>query len=346
MLSFGLYPAVSLKMARERREEAKTLLAQGIDPGQQKKQEKEAATDLVFNTFEHIAREWHGKFRERWTEKNTKVILARMQRDIFPFIGSIPIRELKAPQLLDVARRIEGRGALDYAHRALQYCSMVFRFAIATGKAEHNIVSDLRGALSLARVKHHATIIEPSRVGQLLRAIDSYEGHFPVTCALKLAPLTFVRPGELRGAAWDEFDFVKLEWRIPAVRMKMNEQHIVPLARQAIETLNALRPVTGHGLLLFPGVRSADRFMSDNTVNAALRRMGYTKEEMTGHGFRSMASTLLNEQGWNRDAIERQLAHGERNAVRAAYNFAEFLPERRKMMQAWADYLDELRKHS
>ena len=221
---------------------------------------------------------------------------------------------------------------------------MIFRYAIATGKAEHNIVADLRGALSPVRAKHYATIIEPSRVGQLLRATDNYDGHFPVACALKLAPLTFVRPGELRGAAWAEFDFEKSEWRIPAARMKMNEQHIVPLARQTIKILKALRPITGHGKLLFPSVRSTDRPMSDNTINAALRRMGYTTEDMTGHGFRSMASTLLNEQGWNRDAIERQLAHGERNAVRAAYNFAEFLPERRKMMDAWADYLDELRK--
>ncbi len=339
-LSFGSYPAVSLKMAREKREEAKALLAQGIDPGKRKQEEKEAAAEVILNTFENIAREWHGKFEERWTEKNAKVILARMQRDIFPHIGNIPIRELKSPQILDVANRIAERGALDYAHRALQYCGMIFRYAIATGKSEHNIVADLRGALPSARVKHHATITDPQKIGTLLRAIDGYDGYFPVTCALKLAPLVFVRPGELRCAAWDEFDFSKAEWRIPAERMKMKEQHIVPLARQSLEILNALKRITGHAPLLFPSVRTASRPMSDNTVNAALRRLGYSKEELTGHGFRSMASTLLNELGWNRDAIERQLAHEERNAVRAAYYFAEFLPERCEMMQAWVNYLD------
>ncbi len=344
LLSFGKYPAISLKMARQLRDEAKELIAQGIDPAERKKQAKVVEQELVLNTFENIAREWHDKFKDRWTEKNAKVILARMQRDIFPHIGSIPIRELKAPQLLDVARRIADRGALDYAHRALQYCSMVFRYAIANGKAEHNIVADLRGALPTARVKHHATIVDPKKIGELLRSIDSFDGYFPVACALKLAPLVFVRPGELRCAAWDEFDFDKAEWRIPAARMKMKEQHIVPLAHQSMEVLDALRRNTGHGPLLFPSIRSTSRPISDNTVNSALRRLGYTKEELTGHGFRSMASTLLNELGWNRDAIERQLAHGERNAVRAAYNFAEFLPERRKMMQAWADYLDELRQ--
>ncbi len=343
LLSFGMYPAVGLKMARDRREEAKALLAQGIDPGEKKKQDKQAAQEVVFNTFEIIAREWHDKFKERWTPKNANAILGRMERDIFPLIGTISIREVKAPQLLDIARRIEARGALDYAHRALQYCGMVFRFAIATGRADHNIVADLRGALPPVKATHYATIIEPKKIGQLLRALDSYDGHFIVACALKLAPLVFVRPGELRCAQWGEFDFDKAEWRIPAERMKMKEQHIVPLARQTLEILHSLHAVNGHGKYLFPSVRTTDRPMSDNTVNAALRRLGYGKEELTGHGFRSMASTLLNELGWNRDAIERQLAHGERNSVRAAYNFAEFLPERRKMMQAWADHLDGLR---
>jgi integrase len=220
---------------------------------------------------------------------------------------------------------------------------MIFRYAIATGKAEHNIVADLRGALPPAKVKHHATLTDPRAVGQLLRAIHNYDGYFPVACALKLAPLVFVRPGELRGARWEEFDFGQAEWRIPAERMKMKEQHLVPLANQTAQILRELQTVTGQGKLLFPSLRDLNRPISDNTVNAALRRLGYAKEEITGHGFRSMASTLLNELGWNRDAIERQLAHWERNSVRAAYNFAEFLSERRKMMQAWADYLDSLR---
>ena len=342
-LSFGSYPAVSLKMAREKREEAKTLLAQGIDPAKQKQAEKQAAADLVHNTFEVIAREWHSNYKERWTEKNANVILGRMQRDIFPRIGNIPIRELKAPQILDVARRVEARGALDYAHRILQYCGMVFRYAIATGRAEHNIVADLRGALQPRRPKHHASITDPRLVGGLLRSIDHYHGSFIVTCALRLAPYVFVRPGELRYAEWSEFDFDKAEWRIPGNRMKMGEQHLVPLSRQAIDIINKLREVTGGGTFLFPSLTSSIRPISENTLNQALRRLGYSSDDMTSHGFRSMASTLLNELGWNRDAIERQLAHGERNSVRAAYNITEFLSERCKMMQAWADYCDELK---
>ena len=344
LLSIGPYPAVSLKAARVRREDAKSLLLQGIDPAEEKKQKKKAAQEVAFNTFANIAREWHDKFKGRWTEKNGKAILGRLERDILPVIGEAPIKEVKAVDLLAMARRIEARGALYYAHRAVQYCGMVFRYAIATGRAEHDVTADLRGALATPRTKHYATITEPRKVGQLLRTIDGYDGYFIVGCALKLAPLVFVRPGELRCAYWTEFDLDKAEWRIPAERMKMREQHIVPLARQTLEILRSLHSVNGHGTLLFPSVRSTERPISDNTVNAALRRLGYSTDEITGHGFRSMASTLLNEQGWNRDAIERQLAHAERNSIRAAYNFAEFLPERRKMMQAWADYLDELRQ--
>ena len=344
LLSFGAYPAVTLKMARDRRDEAKAMLAKGVDPGEYKKELKKLTVALTENTFEAIAREWHVKFKDRWVTKHAKVVLSRMEKDIFPFIGNIPITQLKAPELLAVVRRIESRGANEYAHRAIQYCGKVFRYAIATSRAEHDITADLRGALPPRRAKHHATITEPRAVGELLRAIDNYQGQFPVACALRLAPLVFVRPGELRQAEWAEFNFETAEWRIPAERMKMREQHIVPLARQTLEILADLRKVTGAEKYLFPSIRTALRPMSDNTVNAALRRLGYAKEEMTGHGFRSMASTMLNEQGWNRDAIERQLAHAERNSVRAAYNFAEFLPERRKMMEAWADYLDVLRQ--
>lgn len=343
LLSFGIYPTVTLKMARDLRDQAKALLARGIDPSEHKKAALRHEQELANNTFEAIAREWHAKFSERWEPKNAKKILTRMEKDIFPFIGFLPITDIKPKELLTTVRRIEARGAVEYAHRTMQYCGKVFRYAIATDRAERDISADLRGAIPPPKTKHYATILDPKKVCQLLRAIDSYEGHFMVSCALKLAPLTFVRPGELRGAEWAEFDLDKAEWRIPAKRMKMNEQHIVPLAHQTLEILQALHEVTGHGKFLFPSVRTDERPMSDNTVNAALRRMGYAKEEMTGHGFRSMASTLLNEQGWNRDAIERQLAHAERNKVRASYNFAEFLPERRKMMAAWADYLDELR---
>ncbi|MGH8590633.1 MAG: tyrosine-type recombinase/integrase, partial [Gammaproteobacteria bacterium] len=238
---------------------------------------------------------------------------------------------------------IEARGAIDTAHRVLQNCGQVFRFAVATGRAVRDPAADLRGALATVRGSHFASITEPKDIGALLRAIDGYQGTFPVRCALRLAPLTFVRPGELRAAEWPEFDLDAAEWRIPAERMKMRAIHIVPLSAQALAVLRELHPLTGTGHYVFPSVRTHDRPMSENTVNAALRRLGYAKDEMTGHGFRSMASTLLNEQGWHRDAIERQLAHGERDAVRAAYNYAEHLPERRRMMQAWADYLDGLK---
>lgn len=345
LLSFGAYPAVSLKMARDKRDEAKALLAKGIDPGKHKKDMQALAQALSENTFEAIAREWHFKYRGSWVEKHGNIILSRMEKDIFPFIGSKPIIEVKATDVLSIARRIEERGAIEYAHRAIQYCGKVFRYAIATGRAEYNVSADLRGALLPRRPKHHASITDPRCVGELLRAIDHYHGSFVVTCALRLAPYVFVRPGELRYAEWGEFDFDKAEWRIPALRMKMKEQHLVPLSRQAIAIINEVRAVTGSGKYLFPSLTSNIRPISENTLNQALRRLGYSGDDMTSHGFRSMASTLLNEQGCNRDAIERQLAHAERDEVRAAYNFAEFLPERRKMMQIWADYLDDLRQN-
>lgn len=248
-------------------------------------------------------------------------------------------------------RRVENRGALETTHRAKQNCGQVFRYAIATGRAERDLTGDLRGALPSPKEKHHASIIEPDRVGGLMRAIDSYEGFFATKGALRLAPLVFVRPGELRKAQWPEINLEKAGWRIPGERMKMGEQLIVPLSRQAVEILPELEPLTNHEIpskpdaprYVFPGAQSRLRPMSENAVLAALRRMGYTKDEMTGHGFRSMASTLLHEQGWNHQAIERQLAHADRNTVSAAYNFVEHLPERRKMMQAWADYLDVLK---
>lgn len=330
-------------MARECRDEAKTLLAKGIDPSEHKKERHKLVEAITENTFEAIAREWHAKNKDTWVPKHGKIILSRMQKDIFPFIGSQPISTIKAPDILAIARRIEARGAIEYAHRSIQYCGKVFRYAIATARAEHNPAADLRGALPPRRPKHHASITDPRKVGELLRAIDHYHGSFGVTCALRLAPYVFLRPGELRNAQWHEFDFDKAEWRIPAERMKMREQLLVPLSRQSLHILEELRAVTGSGKYLFPSLTSSLRPISENTLNQALRRLGYSGDEMTSHGFRSMASTLLNELGWNRDAIERQLAHAERSEVRAAYNFAEFLPERRKMMQAWADYLDELR---
>ncbi len=239
-------------------------------------------------------------------------------------------------------RRVESRGALETAHRINQLCGQVFRYAIATGRAERNPSADLRGALPPAKAKHYPSITEPDKVGALMRAINGYSGSIITATALKLAPLVFARPGELRQAEWSEFDLDNAEWRIPAEKMKMRVVHIVPLSRQAIEIIKDIQPLTGRDKYLFPSNRTKTRPMSNNTINGALRRLGYTKEQMTAHGFRSMASTLLNEQGWNRDAIERQLAHSEKDGVRAAYNYAQHLPERKKMMQSWSDYLDGL----
>lgn len=345
-LSLGAYPEVSLAAARDVREEARKQLVNNIDPGILKNSIKRSKKLVAENSFEAIAREWHAKFTPKWTKEHGSRTLIRLEKNIFPWIGRRPIAEVTAPELLSALHRVEKRGAIETAHRILQICSQVFRYAIATGRAERNVSADLIGALAPVKKRHHASITDPVEVGKLLRIIDGYEGFFVTKCALQLAPLFFVRPGELRHAEWGEFDFGKAEWRIPAEKMKMREQHIVPLSIQAITILQELKAFTGDGKYLFPSIRSSKRPMSENTVLGALRRLGYTVDEMTGHGFRSLASTLLNENSWNRDAIERQLAHAERNNIRAAYNYAEYLTERRKMMQWWADYLDELRTQS
>lgn len=341
-LSLGTYPDVSLKMARERRDEARRMIAQGIDPSQARKTAK-CETAACEETFERIAREWWAKFQPTWTEEHGLQILRRLELNVFPWIGARPIKEITAPEVLALARRIESRGALEMAHRTVQGCGQVFRYGVATGRCERNPAADLRGALPPVKEKHHPSITDPKAIPHLLRAMDEYQGSPITACALRLAPLVFVRPGELRHAEWAEINLEAKEWRIPGYKMKMREQHIVPLAKQAVAIIEELHPLTGHGKYLFPSMRTLDRPMSENTVNGALRRLGYTKDELTGHGFRSMASTLLNEMGWNRDAIERQLAHAERDNIRAAYNYAEYLPERRRMMQGWADYLDKLK---
>jgi integrase len=340
LLSVGIYPDVSLKQAREQRDELRKQIANGIDPSDIRKAVKLSHVGQL--SFEFVAREWHQKFRHRWSEKYALNTISRLEREVFPFIGSKNINDIKAPELLAVLRRMEARGILETAHRVHQKCGQIFRYAVATGRAERDPSTDLKGALPPVRVKHHASIIEPQQIGGLLRAIHGYSGSFITVCALRLAPLVFVRPGELRHAEWTEFDLEKAEWRIPAEKMKMASVHIVPLSKQAIAVIESLKPLTGTGKYLFPSIRTITRPMSENTVNGALRRLGYTGDEMVGHGFRSMASTILNEQGWNRDAIERQLAHSERDGVRAAYNYAEYLPERKRMMQSWADYLDGL----
>jgi integrase len=327
-----------LKRAREKRDEARRLVADGIDPSAKRKAEKAAEVD----TFEAIARECLGLQSKKLlpvTLKKAHWLLGHL----YPYIGKLPIRELTAPDTLAALRKIEARGHHETTHRAKQKCGQVFRYAIATGRAERDITGDLRGALASATVRHHASITDPSKIGALLRAIDGYDGEQTTASALALAALTFVRPGELRGAEWSEFDIENAEWRIPASRMKMGDLHIVPLSTQSVAILRELQPLTSRSRYVFPSLLSRDRPMSDNTVNTALRRLGYSKDEMTGHGFRSMASTCLNEMGFHPDLIELQLAHAERNKVRAAYNKAQRLGERRHMMQKWADYLDGLR---
>jgi integrase len=342
LLTLGTYPQTSLAEARQKRDEARTRIEKGIDPGDTKKAQKAAETEET-ETFEVIAREWHAKFSPNWAASHGGKIIRRLELYVFPWLGNRPIRSITAPELLTVLRRIEAKGTLETAHRTQQNCGQVFRYAVATGRAERDPSGDLHGAIPPASVKHMATITAPKEIGGLLRSIDDYQGSIVTRCALQLAPLVFVRPGELRHAEWAEIDFDTAEWRIPAEKMKAGTLHIVPLSRQAQAVLQEIQPLTCHGRYVFPSPRTIKRPMSSNAVLSALRRMGYAKDEMSGHGFRSMASTLLNEQGWNPDAIERQLAHGEKNSVRAAYNYAEFMPERKRMMQAWADYLDGLK---
>jgi integrase len=343
LLSMGTYPEVSLKDARQRRDDARKLLADGVDPSANKKAVKAAQGERAANSFETVAREWFDKHAPNWKENHSSKIIRRLEVDIFPWLGARPVGEIAAPDLLAAIRRIESRGALETAHRALANCGQVFRYAVATGRAQRDTAADLRGSLPPVKEKHHASITDPKAIGELLRDIEGYQGAFITRCALRLSPLVFLRPGELRKAEWVEIDLGKAEWRIPAARMKMNAVHIVPLSIQAVAILREIQPLTGEGKYVFPGARTTTRPMSENAVLAALRRMDYATDEMTGHGFRSMASTLLNEQGFNRDAIERQLAHAERDGVRAAYNYAEYLPERKLMMQQWADYLDTLK---
>jgi integrase len=344
LLAFGTFPEVPLAEARLRREAARTELRDGKDPSAERKASALAARDSASNSFEAIAREWFDKQSNKLEGITLRKAIALFEKWAFPWIGSRPIAEITPRELLEqVLRRVEEAGKIETVHRLKQRCGQVFRYAIATGRAERDPTPDLRGALSTAKTRSHAAITEPGKIGELLRAIDSYQGSFVARCALRLTPLVFVRPGELRRAEWAEFDLDGALWSIPAEKMKMDAPHIVPLSCQAVAILRELHPLTGKGTYVFPGLHSKQRPMSENTVNLALRRMGYSGNEIVAHGFRSMASTLLNEQGWPPDVIERQLAHAERNEVRRAYNRAKYLVERRKMMQAWSDYLDRLR---
>ncbi len=341
LLSLGTYPQVSLKDARNDRDKAKKLLRNRIDPSAERKAVKQ--TESGQGSVEAVAREWFAKFSQSWSTSHAETIEQRIENYIIPNIGQRQINEIAAPELLAVLRKIEAKGYVETAHRVKQICGQIFRYAIATGRMERDPAADLKGALPPAKSKRMASIIDPKGVGGLLRAIDDYRGSMVTQCALKFGIFTFVRPGELRHAEWEEINLDATEWRIPAEKMKMKSPHIVPLSKQAVSVLKKIQLLTGHAKYVFPSERSYSRPMSENTVNAALRRMGYTKDELTSHGFRSMASTLLHEQGWKSDIIERQLAHQERNKVKAAYNHAEHLPERKKMMQAWANYLDGLK---
>lgn len=344
LLSFGTYPEISLSEARRRREEAREQVAKGIDPGEVRKATKAARAEIAANSFEVVSREWIGKQRNAWTPANTEVVTRQLENNVFPWIGNRPIAELKPPELLAVLRRMEERGVLESAHRVRTICGQVFRYAIATGRAERDIAADLRGALASPKKKHLAAITDPTKVADLLRAIDGLEGSFVVKSALRLAALVFVRPGELRKAEWSEIDLEAAEWNIPAEKMKMKQPHLVPLSAQAVAILRELHPLTGSGRYVFPCTRSVTRPMSDMALSAALRRLGYAQGEMTPHGFRAMARTILDEVLQCRpDFIEHQLAHAVRDPNGRAYNRTAHLAERRKMMQTWADYLDGLK---
>lgn len=341
-LSLGVYPDVSLKDARDRRDNARKLIASGTDPSENRKAQKSARADRAANSFEVVAREWYAKYSATWAKNHGNRIIRRFERDIFPWIGGRPIAEITAPELLTVARRIEDRGALETAHRALGNCGQVFRYAVATGRAERDPSGDLRGALPPVKGEHFAATTDPKRVGEILRALDGYQGTLTVRCALRLAPLVFVRPGELRKAEWGDIDLDAAEWRYTVT--KTNTPHIVPLSRQAVDILRELQPLTGRGQFVFPGARGNGRPMSDNAILAAMRRMGIGKEDMSGHGFRAVARTILDEVlGVRPDYIEHQLAHAVRDPNGRAYNRTAHLPERRVMMQQWADYLDKLK---
>jgi integrase len=340
-LALGIYPEVTLREARERRDEARQRISKGVDPGVQKRRDRMEVTRRATNSFEAVGREWFAAHASGWSASHTSRNLRFLERDLFPVLGTRPIAEIEAPELLEAVRRVERRVRYS-AHRALRVSGQVFRYAIATGSATRNIALDLRGALPPTTTKHLAATLEPRRLGAILRAMDGYEGSPAVRAALRLAPMLFVRPGELRRAEWASINLDTAEWRYLVTKTKT--EHLVPLCSQAIIVLRELQPVTGRGRFVFPSGRGLWRPMSDNAVLAAMRTLGITREEMTGHGFRAVARTLLDEvHGFRADIIEHQLAHAVRDPNGRAYNRTSFLDERRRMMQAWADYLDHLK---
>ncbi len=343
-ISMGIFPEVSLKLARERRDEARKLLARDIDPSAYRKAQKQSRRQWARNSFEAVATEWHAKHSPNWSTGHSKRLEREFRHDVFPYIGSKPVAELTARELLAVVRRVEERGHLPMAHSILQTCGRVLRYAVATGRAERDVSSDLRGALPPMRTKHYAAITDPKEVGPLLRLLDGYSGTLPVRCALRLLPLLFVRHGELRNAEWADIDMEAAEWRYTVG--KTGTPHIVPLARQALAILREVHTLTGRHRFVFPNARypKRERSMSDATLWGAFRALDIPSDRMTLHGFRAMARTILDEVlGFRPDFIEHQLAHRVRDPLGRAYNRTKFLPERKHMMQVWADYLDRLR---
>lgn len=338
-ISFGAYPDVSLDMARQRRDSARKHLADGVDPSEER---KNAAADAL-NTFEVVAADWLKRFGVNWTDSHRNRIENRLKNDVYPFVGKHHIRDITPPMMLRLLRRLEVRSR-EQAHKAKSTCSQIFRYAVATGKADRDIVADLRGAIPPVKHTHMAAPTDPKSVKRLLIAIELFEGSLIVKSALRLAPLLFVRPGELRHAEWDEIDFETATWRIPAHKMKMRVEHIVPLSRSAMKIISELKPQSGHSRYLFPGRRSIHKCISENTINVALRTLGFDKTEITGHGFRAMARTMIAEQlQYAPDIIEAQLAHVVPDRLGRAYNRTAYLIERRQMMEQWAEYLDRLR---
>ena len=362
-ISLGTYPETSLKAAREKMEEARALVAQGIDPSQARKAAKQEAAHQdeqaqreaqglpLHGSFESVAREWFDTRKDEWATTYAKKIFRRLEADVFPWLGKLPMPNITPPMVLDMLRKAENRGAIETAHRVLETCGQVFRFAVATGRIESNPARDLKDALRKPMVQHFAAITDPQRFGELLRAIDSYRGTPVVCAALRLMPLMLLRPGELRQAQWDELDLPAATWTVPAARMKREKvgkiygkPHIVPLPRQAVAIFEALKPLTEHSPYVFRGERSAQRPMSDAAINAALRTLGFSADEVTGHGFRASARTMIVERlGIAESVVEAQLAHSVRDNLGRAYNRTEFMQERVRMMQQWADYLDTLR---
>lgn len=346
LLSFGTYPEITLAEARQRRDESRKLLANGVDPYANRKAVKSAKDEALANSFEVIAREWHEDQNNKWSEDHAITIMARLEKDIFPWLGKKPLLEVTAKDLKSILDRVRSRGVIETARRVRTIVGQVFTYAISTDRANYDVAAGLKGYLpsSYKTKKHMAAVTDPKELGPLLRAIDGYQGGFVAKCALRLAPLLFVRPGELRHAEWSEIDLEAGEWNIPAAKMKMRQPHLVPLSSQAIEILRDIKPLTDHSKYVFPSTRTNTRCMSDNTINAAFRRMGFDGETVTGHGFRATARTILDEVLQVRvDYIEHQLAHTVRDPLGRAYNRTAHIEERRKMMQRWGDYLDGLK---